>query len=127
MSEEPRAREAARRVAATYSIYEKHLTAPIGVCTISTMEITFDPAKNAKNIAERGLSFDRVADFDFATAVYAVDGRRDYGETRVRALGMIAGRLHVLVFKATPGGIRAISLRRANKREVRVYEKANRP
>ena len=33
------------------------------------MAITFDPEKNARNIAERGLSFERVADLDWATAV----------------------------------------------------------
>ena len=37
------------------------------------MEITFDPAKNAANVALRGLSFERVADFDFETAIFAQD------------------------------------------------------
>lgn len=32
------------------------------------MKIDFDPVKNARNIRERGLSFDRVAEFDFETA-----------------------------------------------------------
>jgi uncharacterized DUF497 family protein len=33
------------------------------------MAVTFDLAKNAKNIAERGLSFERVAELDWDTAV----------------------------------------------------------
>jgi uncharacterized DUF497 family protein len=33
------------------------------------MAVTFDPEKNARNIAERGLSFERVADLDWETAV----------------------------------------------------------
>ena len=41
------------------------------------MRITFDPAKNARNIAERGLSFERVAELDWDTAVVAEDIRRD--------------------------------------------------
>jgi uncharacterized DUF497 family protein len=85
------------------------------------MEIGYDPAKNEWNIRERGLSFDRARDFDFETALFDVDDRRDYGETRIRALGLLDGRLHVLVFTWTKGGIRVISLRRANRQEVKRY------
>ena len=86
------------------------------------MEISYDPAKNEKNLRERGLSFDCVAEFDFETAVFSVDDRRDYGEIRHRALGFLNGRLHALVFEETAKGIRVISFRKANKREVRRYE-----
>ena len=58
------------------------------------MEINFDPAKNATNIRERGLSFERTAEFDFETAQFTIDNRRDYGETRYRALGFLDHRLH---------------------------------
>lgn len=86
------------------------------------MEITFDPAKNARNIETRGLPFERVAEFDFETAVFSVDDRLDYGETRLRALGFIDTRLHALVFVETATGIRVISFRKANRREVEHYE-----
>lgn len=86
------------------------------------MDITFDPAKNTRNITARGLSFERVAEFDFETAVFSVDDRRDYGETRQRALGFIDTRLHSLVFVETATGIRVISFRKANRREVERYE-----
>ena len=88
------------------------------------MEITFDPAKNAANIALRGLGFEQVMDFDFQTAIFTVDDRHDYGETRFRSLGILAGRLHALVFVETARGIRVISFRKANKREVQWYEQA---
>lgn len=88
------------------------------------MEITFDPAKNAANIALRHLSFERVADFDFQTAIFALDDRHDYGETRYRGLGFLDDRLHALVFVETAEGIRVISFRKANKREVQRYEQA---
>ncbi|MDR1275858.1 MAG: BrnT family toxin [Candidatus Accumulibacter sp.] len=88
------------------------------------MEITYDPVKNADNLALRGLSFDRVEEFDFETAVFSVDTRRDYGETRLRALGRVEGRIHALVFVETLKGIRVISFRKANKREVKRYEEA---
>ena len=89
------------------------------------MEISFDPAKDACNKKERGLSFEIVAEFDFESAYFEVDSRRDYGEMRVRALGLLDERLHALVFVETATGIRVISFRRANKREVKRYEQAS--
>lgn len=86
------------------------------------MRIEFDTAKNEQNIRERGLSFVEVAEFDFEAATYAIDNRRDYGEVRFRALGYLNGRLHALVFVGTPNGIRVISFRKANQREVVFYE-----
>lgn len=86
------------------------------------MEITFDPAKNARNIELRGLSFEQVVDFEFETALFAPDPRRDYGEARIRALGWLHQRLHALVFVETQHGIRVVSFRKANKREVNIYE-----
>ncbi len=86
------------------------------------MEIEFDTNKNAANIRLRGLSFERVVDFDFENAVYRQDSRRDYGEIRIRTLGFLDGRLHALVFTETAKGVRVISFRKANKREVKTYE-----
>lgn len=86
------------------------------------MEIEFDTNKDEANIRLRGLSFERVVNFDFETAVYRQDSRRDYGETRIRTLGFLDGRLHALVFTETSKGIRVISFRKANKREVKTYE-----
>jgi uncharacterized DUF497 family protein len=37
-------------------------------------------------------------------------------------LGRLNGRVHALVFVETPKGIRVISFRKANPREVRIYE-----
>jgi uncharacterized DUF497 family protein len=54
----------------------------------------------------------------------AVDERQDYGEMRYIAIGMLGVRLHVLCFAETADGIRVISFRKANAREVRRYAKA---
>lgn len=86
------------------------------------MEITFDPAKNGWNIRKRGLSFERAMDFDFETAVYSIDRRHEYGEDRIVALGYLDGRLHVMCFVETETGIRVISFRKANDREVKKYD-----
>lgn len=86
------------------------------------MRIEFDLDKNLRNIRERGLSFEQADEFDFDSAIYIVDNRRDYGEIRLRALGFLGNRLHALVFVEIPGGIRVISFRKANQREARDYE-----
>lgn len=86
------------------------------------MHVEFDPAKNLRNIQARGLSFERVTEFDFETAIIWIDRRRPYPEVRFSAPGRLAGRVHSLIFCETTEGIRVISLRRANKREIRRYE-----
>ncbi len=63
------------------------------------MNITYDPDKNERNIRERGLSFEKAADFDFDTALFWRDSRHDYGEDRIISLGLLDGRVHALVFK----------------------------
>ena len=87
------------------------------------MHITFDSDKNLRNIADRGLNFDLVGEFNFETAVIWMDTRKAYSKVRIAALGLLAGRVHALVFVETTTGIRIISFRRANKREVKRYEK----
>ena len=88
------------------------------------MEISFDPAKSERNGIERGLPFDLAAEFDFEKALVDEDDRRDYGETRYLAFGRIGDRLHALCFTRVGRGNRVISLRKANKREMRRYEEA---
>ncbi|MGA2991350.1 MAG: BrnT family toxin [Candidatus Korobacteraceae bacterium] len=86
------------------------------------MEISYDPAKNEHNIRERGLSFERAADFEFETAVHFEQIRG--GEPRIISAGYLDNRLHVLCYQETAEGIRVISFRKANIREARKYGKA---
>lgn len=84
-----------------------------------------DPDKEDRNLAGRGLSLDLAEHLDWATALIWEDTRKDYGERRYCVLGFIKDRLHSVVF--TPprdGKPRVISLRKANKREIKRYEKA---
>ena len=91
------------------------------------MRITFDPAKNERNVRLRGLSFERAADFDFQSAIFSEDDRKEYGETRTVALGLLGDRVHVLCFTETNDGIRVISFRKANPREVNRYAQIRAP
>jgi uncharacterized DUF497 family protein len=85
------------------------------------VEITYDSAKNERNIRERGLSFDRAAGFDFATAMIIPEVRN--GEQRRVAVGYLDNRLHVLCYIPNPDGIHVISFPKANKRESKRYGK----
>jgi len=85
------------------------------------MGISYDPAKNERNIRERGLSFERATDFDFSTAVFNTEVRK--GEIRRIAVGYLDGRLHLLCYIPKPDGIRVISFRKTNKREAKRYGK----
>lgn len=86
-------------------------------------EIGFDPAKSAANEADptRGFGFDAAARFDFEAALIAEDDRNDYGETRYVGIGPLDGRVHVIVFTLRGPVLWVISLRKANKREIRRY------
>ena len=87
------------------------------------MGIEFDEAKNQKNIAKHAISFVEVEYFDFISARIEIDDRKNYGEIRYVALGYLYGRLHVLCYVEVVSGIRVISLRKANLRESKKYEK----
>lgn len=87
------------------------------------MKIDYDPAKNVKNIEERGLSFGLAEEFNFESALIWQDVRSDYEELRFNALGYINHRLYQMTFTPRGGAMRVISLRKANSREVNKYAK----
>ena len=87
------------------------------------MKIEFDSEKSKKNNHERGLPFECADEFDWETAIYSEDVRYAYSERRYVAMGNLGDRLHVLCFTPISGGVRVISFRKANLREVRRYEK----
>ena len=86
------------------------------------MVVEFDPEKSARNVEERGLAFDLVNEFDWSTALILEGDRQDYGELRLVVFGLIGTRLHAAVVTPRADDFRVISLRKANKKEVRLYE-----
>ena len=79
------------------------------------MSIEFDPAKDESNRRTHGMSLARAVDFDVRALLR--DERRDYGEDRYRAFGMIDGLPHAMVFTMRGDVVRIISLRRAHRKE----------
>jgi uncharacterized DUF497 family protein len=57
---------------------------------INTMQLSYDPSKNERNVQERGLDFNEVSELDWTTALIDEDARADYGERRFRAIAYIA-------------------------------------
>ena len=81
------------------------------------MRVTFDPAKRAATLDERGLDFADAAEvFDGFTAEVE-DTRKDYGETRIICFGLLRGRLVQVVYTSRDAGRHIISMRKANARE----------
>ena len=91
------------------------------------VKIEFDPCKSKRNARERGFPFDIAVRFNFDTALIRPDTRRDYGEPRYQAFGLIDNRLYFLAFSLRNDAIRVISLRKANAREMRFYDKETKP
>ena len=81
------------------------------------MRITFDPAKRAKTLAERGLDFADAARVFAGLHTVLADDRRDYGEPRFISAGLLGGRMVVLVWTPRGTARRVISMRYANAKE----------
>lgn len=81
------------------------------------MNITYDPAKRAKTLAQRGLDFEDAAVVFAGLTVEIEDDRKDYGENRVICYGRLAGRLVVVVYVQRGDSRHIISMRKANDRE----------
>jgi uncharacterized DUF497 family protein len=81
----------------------------------------YDPAKDRANRAKHGVSL-ALAEILFAGPhVSVTDDRFEYGEVREVAFGLISDRLFVCVYADWEAERRVISLRKANRREVKRY------
>jgi len=88
------------------------------------MDFEWDWAKSNSCQISRNFDFAYVITiFTDPALLIERDQRRDYGEERFRALGVIDKKVFVVVFTSRHRAIRIISARRANSREVKRYEK----
>ena len=81
------------------------------------MGVTFDPAKRARTLAERGLDFVDAALVFRGVTVEFEDTRHDYGERRLICFGRLAGRIVVVGYTLRDGDRHVFSMRKANERE----------
>ena len=87
------------------------------------MKIEFDQAKDQANLAKHGVRLAAAQAFDWDTVLEREDNRFEYDEVRFVAIGFIGDHLFVLAF-AEGSHDDAISLRPAEKHEVRYYHAA---
>jgi uncharacterized DUF497 family protein len=85
------------------------------------MQIEFDPAKDSANQAKHGVSLALADDLDWDAALVWIDDRFENDEWRMIALAPKTGILYYAAFVDRGGVRRIISLRHANRREVRHY------
>jgi uncharacterized DUF497 family protein len=92
------------------------------------MRYDWDERKRRRNLKDHSVDFTAVYRFEWEFAVVGVDDREDYGELREQAVSLIGAVPHVLVFAerhdAAGTVIWVISLRKANQKERRSYERA---
>jgi uncharacterized DUF497 family protein len=85
------------------------------------MRIEFEPTKDAANLAKHGVSLALAAELDWEAALVWVDDRFEYDELRMIALAPKTSILYYVAFVERGEVRRPISLRRANRREVKRY------
>ena len=86
------------------------------------MAVVFDPAKRAQALAERGVDFADADGVIDGEKYQFVDNRFDYGEERITTIGMLDGRMVVVVWTQRGDDRHVISMRKANAREQRRYQ-----
>ena len=82
------------------------------------MDIEFDPAKDAANIARRGISLAFGAVVIAKNAGVVEDRRRDYGEVRMLAFAEVRGVWFACAYTMRGEVYRIISVHRVREREV---------
>jgi uncharacterized protein len=85
------------------------------------MRIEFDPSKDASNRQKHGVSLALAEELDWDAALVWVDARFEYEEMRMIALAPKTAILYYVAFVGRGAVRRIISLRRANRREVKYY------
>jgi uncharacterized protein len=87
------------------------------------MRFEWDAAKSRSNFAKHGLDFEDAELVFAGPCVTFVDDRFDYGEERFVTLGLLAGRLVTIAHVPRGQATRTISMRKANRREQKIYQK----
>ena len=87
-------------------------------------EIEYDTDKRRNTLTARGLDFeDAPIVFSAPRRITWQDNRHDYGEIREITMGELAGRMVIIVHTQRGPVTRIISMRKANEREQRWFEK----
>ena len=89
------------------------------------MAVLFDPKKEKANLAKHGVSLTEGDGVLNDPRGLTLEDELAEGERRFVTLGMnLLGFLRVVVWTGRGEDVRIISVRKANRREVKTYEKA---
>lgn len=86
------------------------------------MRYEWDDAKNQHNQIKHAISFELVYQANWNLAHVVADAREGYNEVRYIAYVPINNRVHIIAYTMRGDNRRIISMRKANQREVRIYE-----
>ncbi len=85
------------------------------------MEISYDPAKRARTLAERGLDFEDAALVFAGLRASDEDRRRDYSEARMITAGYLRERFVIVVWTQRGSVRHIISMRYGHANEERLH------
>ena len=85
------------------------------------MDFEWDRAKSERNERDRGLPFELAVLLFDGPLIEQVDDRRSYGESRIRAIGVVGDVMLHCVYTFRGEVRRVISLRYANRKERDAY------
>jgi uncharacterized DUF497 family protein len=86
------------------------------------VRITYDPAKWAATLANRGLDFAAAVEVFAGVHTVAADDRRDYGEPRFISAGYLrGGRMVVIVWTPRGDARHIISMRYCHAKEEKLW------
>lgn len=87
------------------------------------MTFEWDPKKSKSNQEKHGISFDIAPSIFEGFHITVKDLRKDYGENRYCTMGFLINtkRIAIVAHTQRTGKIRIISMRKANKREQKIF------
>ena len=83
----------------------------------------WDEEKSKRNLKKHGLSFEDAEVVFSGPCVTFEDDRFDYDERRLITLGTLEERIVLIVHTPRGENTRIISMRKANTREQKIYQK----
>lgn len=85
------------------------------------MRFLWDEAKRQSNLHKHGFDFSDAATIFAGNVVTVVDDRFEYGEQRFATLGLLRGRVVLIIHTEEEDLVRIISLRKATTYEEQAY------
>lgn len=87
------------------------------------MHFTCDPNKSRANYFKHGIVLEFAQQLEWAKKLVWADDRLNYNEARMSGLVPLEGKIYAVAYVLRAESTRMISLRKANNREMKQYDK----